>query len=283
VPGRPDPELLDLLDGMRQRFTLIDRQIAGLQADLAGYTARVEVPEPAPEPRPVAPPTPLAARPATPAPAPAAPPQPVAWPPREPSWVDVQLSGAGAAMRRYRGELNLSDFLGLRALAWAGGVITLLGIAFFYVLANERGWVGPGSRVALGTGISAGLIALAWWLRQLRSQPEAALAAAGTGIAGLYVTLFAATKLYHYVPAAGGMPLALGIAGLAVAIALAWSTESLALLGLTGAALAPPFVQAGISTTGVAFALIVAAAAMVLFDRRSWGIVGAVVSAATVS
>src|SRR5437763_11489576 len=103
---------------MRQRFALIDRQIAGLQSDIAGYTAHVEpvpkpVQAPATEPRPAAaPPAPMV-------------PSHVAVP-REPSWLDVQLSDAGAAMRRYRGELNLSDFLGLRALAWAGGVITLL-------------------------------------------------------------------------------------------------------------------------------------------------------------
>jgi uncharacterized membrane protein len=199
----------------------------------------------------------------------------------EPSWADRKVAAAGAAIRRYRGETTLSDFLGLRALAWAGGVITLLGIAFFYVLANERGWVGPGSRVLLGTGISAGLLALGWWLRQLRGQPEAALAAAGTGIAGLYVTLYAATKLYGYIPMAGGMPLALAIAGLAVLIALAWSAESLALLGLTGAALAPPLVQAGITPVGVGFAAIVAAAAMVLLAARDWKLLAAAGSVTT--
>ena len=159
-------------------------------------------------------------------------------------------------------------------------MITLLGIAFFYVLANQNGWVGPGSRVLLGTAISSGLIGLAWWLRSLKGQPEAALAAAGTGIAGLYVTLFAATKLYEYIPTIGGMPLALAIAALAVVIALAWSAEALALLGLVGAALAPPLVAGGVSPAAVAFAGIVAAAAMVLWVLRDWRFTAAAVSAA---
>jgi uncharacterized membrane protein len=298
VSGRPDNEWLELLDGMRLRFALIDRQLQGLQGDIVEYTSQAVT---APAPQPVPPPQPAPAqqqqqaapRPAAPQPqvqraAPPPPPE-IRVPPRrietptyEPSWVERKLSGAGAAIKRYRGELTLSDFLGLRALAWAGGVITLLGIAFFYVLANERGWVGPGSRVLLGTSISAGLLALGWWLRQLRGQPEAALAAAGTGIAGLYVTLYAATKLYGYVPTAGGLPLALAIAGLAVVIALAWSAESLALLGLTGAALAPPLVQAGITPAGVGFAVIVAAAAMVLYTARDWKVVAAAGSATTV-
>ena len=298
MSGSPDNEWLELLEGMRQRFALIDRQLQGLQGDIVEYTAQVvSAPAPQPAPQPQAAPAPQAApqppRPAAPQPAmqrATPPPQPQVrlsppqfeTPEYEPSWVERKLSAAGAAIKRSRGDLTLSDFLGLRGLAWAGGIITLLGIAFFYVLANERGWVGPGSRVLLGTGISAGLLALGWWLRQLRGQPEAALAAAGTGIAGLYVTLYAATKLYGYIPTAGGMPLALAIAGLAVVIALAWSAESLALLGLTGAALAPPLAQAGITPVGVGFAAIVAAAAMVLFTARDWKAVAAAVSATTV-
>src|SRR4051812_5486663 len=34
-----------------------------------------------------------------------------------------------------------------RGLAWTGAVVTLLGIVFFYAVANDRGWVGPGGRV----------------------------------------------------------------------------------------------------------------------------------------
>ena len=191
------------------------------------------------------------------------------------------MTAAGDALRRSRGELALGDFLGLRALAWAGGVITLLGIAFFYVLANQNGWVGAGSRVLLGTGISAGLLGLAWWLRGQKGQPEAALAAAGTGIAGLYVTLFAATKLYGFVPLSAGTLLALGIAAVAVAIALAWSSEALALLGLVGAALAPPLAAGAITPAAVAFAGIVAGAALLLWTLRGWQLVAAAVSATT--
>jgi uncharacterized membrane protein len=277
MPDMPDTELAVLLDGMRQRFALIDRQLMGLQADITGYSVKARREHAPPAPRPEQPPQPMPPAPVTPArfqPRPAA--------PRRPGWFERQTAAAGAGIRRQRGELNLSDFLGLRALAWIGGVITLLGILFFYVLADQRGWVGPGGRVLLGTAISTGLLVLAYWLRHLRGQPEAALAAAGTGIAGLYVTLFAATKLYDYLPTAVGMPLALAIAALAIVIARAWSTQSLALLGLTGAALAPPMVEGGTSTAGVAFAGIALAAALVLWIERDWSVVAGVISAATV-
>ena len=72
--------------------------------------------------------------------------------------------------------------------------------------------------------------------------PRAA-AQPGTAVAGLYVSLFAAVELYHLVPKAAGLPLALAIAGLAVAIAWRWSSEPLAVLGLAGAMIAPPVSQ----------------------------------------
>jgi uncharacterized membrane protein len=294
MPGTPDTELVVLLNGMRQRFALIDRQLMELQADITGYTAAARRERVAATPQPERPtPQPTAAvtqpRPVQPRPANFAQAAPAARPsaPPRPGWFERLTAEAMAGIRRHRGELNLSDFLGLRALAWVGAVITLLGILFFYASTasgplGQRGWVGPGGRVVLGAAISTGLLALASWLRHLRGQPEAALAAAGTGIAGLYVTLFAATKLYHYLPTAAGMPLALAIAGLAIVVALAWATQSLALLGLTGAALAPSLVEGGTSPAGVAFAGIALAAALLLWLERDWRVVVAVTSAVTV-
>ncbi len=267
MSGIDDPGLNALLEGMRDRFALIDRQLVGLQADIEGYGARRRATEQPAAPAPVAP---IDRRPIDVAPPPPRRPPAAPVPPRPPSWGTDPVGMFAAAVRRWRGELALSDFLGLRALAWIGGVITLLGIAFFYVLADQRGWVGPGGRVLLGTSISCGLIGLAHWLRHLKGQPEGALVVAGTGIAGLWVTLFAASKLYGYVPDAGAMPLALGIAALAVVIARRWSAEPLALLGLVGACVAPPLVEGGVSTIGVAFAGIVAAASMVLWIDRRW-------------
>ena len=51
---------------------------------------------------------------------------------------------------RARKEIDWSALFGAKALAWAGGAVTLLGIVFFFVLAVNRGWVGPVARVTLG-------------------------------------------------------------------------------------------------------------------------------------
>src|SRR5436190_12925102 len=124
MPDMPDTDLAVLLGGMRQRFALIDRQLMGLQADITSYTVRARREHPPPAPRPQQPPRPTPAVRVS-----QAPPQPratAAWPAiaprpaasRRPGWFERQTAAAGAGIRRQRGELNLSDFLGLRALAW---------------------------------------------------------------------------------------------------------------------------------------------------------------------
>ena len=47
-------------------------------------------------------------------------------------------------------DLSNVDLFGAKALAIAGGIVTALGIVFFFVLAVNRGWVGPEARIGLG-------------------------------------------------------------------------------------------------------------------------------------
>ena len=65
------------------------------------------------------------------------------------------------------------------------------------------------------------------------------LAACGTGIAGGYATLAAATILYGLLPPVGALVAASAIAAAGVLVALAWSSQALAALAFLGAALAP--------------------------------------------
>jgi uncharacterized membrane protein len=103
-----------------------------------------------------------------------------------------------AAAERFRvPELDLSALLGAKSLAWVGGAVTLLGVAFFYVLAVNRGWIGPEVRIALGGIAASALLAAGFWLRRRFGPTYASLGAAGAGIAGYYATLLAAVELYH--------------------------------------------------------------------------------------
>jgi len=167
---------------------------------------------------------------------------------------------------------ELADLLGAKALAWAGGVVTLLGVVFFFVLAVNRGWIGPGTRVGLGAAASLLVFAAGLVLERRYGALYSALAAVGAGIAGGYATLLAATALYDMLPTWGALLAAAGIAGLGLAVSLVWSSEIVAGLGLVGAMAVPAFLilQGGLTTTGTAFVAVVFAAAAATAAREEW-------------
>ena len=152
--------------------------------------------------------------------------------------------------------------------------MTLLGIVFFFVLAVNRGWIGPEARVALG-GLAAAIVYGAGIeLRRRYGETHSALAAVGTGIAGGYMVLLAAAQMYDLVGHAAALAIASAIAALAVATALRWHSQMIAGIGLLGAMLAPAAVavQDGLSATGVGFAAFMALATAIVAIRERWDV-----------
>jgi uncharacterized membrane protein len=169
-------------------------------------------------------------------------------------------------------DVDLAALVGPKAFAIAGGVVTLLGVVFFFVLAANRGWIGPELRVLLGATASAAVFAGGFWLRRRDPESYSSLAAVGAGIAGGYVTLAAATVLYGLLPSALALPFAAGLAAAGVAVAIFWSAQLVAGLGLIGAIAAPALlaVDEGISAAGTAFVAIMFAAGVVVGVRQVW-------------
>ena len=230
------------------------RRVAAIEVALE---LRRPVATPTPEPRPAAESlTPVQTQPR---------PRTAPWPPAAPSRPPREPRPA-------REPVDLSGLLGAKALAIAGGVVTLLGIVFFFILAVDRGWIGPAGRVALGGAASAILFAAGLELRRRFGTTHAALAAVGAGIAGAYTTLLAATALYHLVPTPAALVGACAIAAVGVFTAISWRSELVACLGLIGAVLAPAAlaVQDGISPLGTGFAALVFAATAVVAFRHAW-------------
>ena len=205
----PPPPLADL------RTPAARRAAAGAMAPPPPPT-RPTPPAPAVPPAPPVPPTP------------ATPPRPAAPPPPPPP--------PGRTLRELAEEW---DLVGARGFAIAGGAVMALGIGFFFVLAANRGWVGPGERVALGAIASALVFGAGIVLRARYGEYWAALAAVGAGIAGGYATLAAASARYDLVPDWLALPLAGAIAAVATVVALRWNSQVIAAIGLLGAALAP--------------------------------------------
>ncbi len=219
------------------------------------------------------------ARPPVSAPAaPAAPAVPAAQPPLQAPAPSAAPRPAPPRSRPPRRELDLGvllarlDLVGAGGLAVVGGAVTALGIALLFVLAADRGWIGPEERLLAGAAASSLVFAAGLVIRRRYGRLAAALAAVGAGIAGAYATLAAAAALYDLIPDAVALPLAALIAAVAVVVSLSWGSEMVAALGLLGAALAPALqaVDAGIQPDGVAFAVLVLVATAVLGVLRRW-------------
>jgi uncharacterized membrane protein len=245
---------------LERRVSELQTIVEGLQAGRAEAPSRAAAPpsqspraEPAPPPRPQ-PPVQL---PATVAPATAPPLQPKV--------------STGFDWGRTR---SAADLMGAKALAFAGGIVTLLGVVFFFVLAVNRGWIGPGMRVAFG-GVASGIVfGAGLWLQRRYEKTYSALVAVGTGIAGAYITLLAAVSLYDMVSEPVALVLAAVIASIAVAVSLVWEAEVVAGFGLIGSMIVPATLvfQGGLREIGTAFVAVVLAAVTLVAVRRRWWI-----------
>ncbi len=172
---------------------------------------------------------------------------------------------------------SLSDFLGGRALAWLGGIATLIGIVLLLGLAISHEWIGPAVRVILAGAGSAALLADGAWLHAHRGRTEAAVAMVGAATAGAFATLVVAGDLYRLIPAAAAVVGAMLVGAVATALAIRWAGRAIAVLGLIGALLSPVLVVFGsIGLAGAVFTQVRGSAekhalhlalALVLFER----------------
>jgi len=269
APASKPADLTTRVAFLERRVADLQTIVEGLQSDRTGAPSRAAAPPPpSPPAEPTAlPPRPPVQLPARPAPAPAAPLQPTV--------------STGFDWGR---TMSATDLMGAKALAFAGGIVTLLGVVFFFVLAVNRGWVGPGMRVACG-GVASGIVfGAGLWLQRRYESTYSALAAVGTGIAGAYATLLAAVSLYDLVSKPVALVLAAVIASIAVAVSLVWESEVVAGFGLIGAMIVPATLvfQGGLREIGTAFVAVVFAGATTVAVSRRWWIllqVAALVSA----
>ena len=224
-----------------RRISALERRMAALERPPAAAAE----PQPAPKPAAVT----------VPAPAPL-----------------PRLEPAARPAFDWRSKISVSDLMGAKALAFAGGVVTLLGVIFFFVLAVNRGWIGPELRVACGGLASAIVFAGGLWLDRRYGRTYSALAAVGTGIAGAYATLLAAVSLYDLISTPTALVVAGAIAAAGVAVSLVWSEQIVAGFGLIGAMIVPAtFVfQGGLQQIGTAFVAVVFAGAAVVAVRERW-------------
>ena len=188
----------------------------------------------APEPR-VEPDAPALAMPAVePAPvamatrAPAWPSEP---PPAEPGMVERAIGEAWAWLKRGN------------PVAKAGIVVLFFGAAFLAKYAADHSLLPLELRLAALAAGAVALLVVGWRLREGRALYAQILQ--GGGIAGLYLVVFAAARLYHLVPHAFALPLLIAIAAASALLAVAQNSLALAVIGFAGGFLAPVMLSTG--------------------------------------
>lgn len=225
---------------LRVRMRQLEERIGQLEPRTS---VPAPVPAPAPMPHPLAPPTSLA-QPAVPPPVPAVvAPRPIPSPaplppalsrplaPSEPTWLERGLAAAMAWLR------------GGNPVARAGIVVLFFGGSFLAKYAAEHSMFPIELRMAaLGAGALA-LLGAGWRLRARR--PVYAQTLQGGGVAGFYLTVFAATRLYHLLPQPAALGLMVVVALCAAVLAVAQNALALAVIGTGGGFLAPILLATG--------------------------------------
>jgi uncharacterized membrane protein len=128
-------------------------------------------------------------------------------------------------------------------VAKVGMIVVFFGVAFLLRYAAERGML-PIEYRLIATAVGAVvLLAVGWRLR--RSRPEYAVVLQGGAVGVLYLTIFAAFRLYALVPATLTFALLLVVVAFSAVLAVAQNAMSLAVLGTSGGFLAPILASTG--------------------------------------
>ena len=170
-----------------------------------------------------------------------------------------------------REKTGLETKLGLTILNRVGVITLVLGVAFFFKWAVDNNWIGPAGRIILGTVASFAILGTADLLWRKRQQVFAQ-GITGTGIAVLYLSLYAAFGFYHLIGLVFAFALLFATTCLAVALSLRYNSPAITALGFFGGYLTPLLLSTGEDRPWFLFSylFLLDASAIALAKRRSW-------------
>jgi uncharacterized membrane protein len=158
---------------------------------------------------------------------------------------------------------------GGNTLARIGVVVLFFGVAFLLRWFAEHFTVPIELRLAGVAAAGAALVGLG--LRLAGSRPGYGLSLQGAGAGILYLTTFAAFRLYAVLPAAAAIALLAAVAAATVALALRADSQPLAALALLGGFLAPLLTATGGAPLPLfAYFAVLNAAIFAIAWRRAW-------------
>ena len=186
-----------------------------------------------------------------------------------------------AASPRAGGLLGAEQWLGQRGLLAVGVIFVILAAGYLLKLTFDRGWVSPFVRCLGGTIVGFGVGTLGWWLHNRGTRIYGA-ALIGCGAAIMYLAVWAAARLYEFLPPTSAVAaLALVSIGLA-AVAFAIDVEALGATAALGAFFAPIVVgrEAGTANLLLLYLGAMGAGLGWISARRRWRIATFVVALA---
>jgi hypothetical protein len=235
----------DRLDRLEQRMAVLEALVRQLAAGglsrppNAAFSPASTTPTPAggsvPAPAPAAATRPVEPGSSAPRNAPAPPPPPAAHTP--PAVGPIPLPGSAVRPAPKGTALDSERWVGQRVFLGIGVVALLLAAGYLLKLSFDRNWISPTLRCV--GGVVAGVVvgALGWRLEPRYRTYGAALIGAGAGI--IYLSIWAAARLYGVLPSASGI---VGLAMVSVALAMiayAIDVEALGVTAALGAFFAP--------------------------------------------
>lgn len=124
-----------------------------------------------------------------------------------------------------------------------GVVILFFGVAFLLKYAAQRNMVPIEFRL-IGVALSGiVMLGVGWWLRRTRLGYGLVMQGGGVGI--LYLVVFAAAKLYSFLPMTLSLAVMVGLVALSCMLAVLQESKSLAVFGIVGGFLAPVLMSTG--------------------------------------
>ncbi|NNG00413.1 MAG: DUF2339 domain-containing protein [Desulfobacteraceae bacterium] len=142
-------------------------------------------------------------------------------------------------------------FTGGNLLVRVGIVILLFGFGFLVKYAAARNYLPIEVRLAFAFLGGVGLLAIGWRLKEHRKGYAVTLQGGGVGI--MYLTLFAAARLYHIIPIPLSFLLMVALVFLSAAMAMMQNALGLAFFGAVGGFMAPVLSSTGTGSHVVLF------------------------------
>lgn len=260
------------IKNLRQRADHFDE----VAKRLAGASSAPPTPEPAPPPQQPVEPAQIP-RPAPPKPQYVPPPPRAAEPPR------IEKAPPPAAPRptplppppkKVRPAISWEQQIGARLPVWIGGIALALSGIFLVKYSIDTGLLSPAVRCALAGLLGLALLGGAQWVtarKTVANGARIAQALAGSGIAVLYGSLFAAGTVYEFFSPALTFAAMAGVTATAVLLALRHGPP-IAMLGMVGGFLTPMLVGATDPNPAVLFGYLIALSVglFVVVRRENW-------------